>query len=149
MPIFAKMKKVATLLIRYFMLAAGIVLLLTVIVPHHHHEDGTPCIHMSDQDTHGHEVDGHATDPSHHHADCGGSGHTIVFNVNTSSGHSADNHTDCCLMPLVTLYDYTYPPRIDYATLAFYSDKAVYIESLHDTWIPAAVGLRAPPAVIG
>lgn len=136
-------------MIRFFMLAAGLVLLLTVIIPHHHHENGMPCIHWSDQDAPAHDAEGHDAAPAHGHADCGGSGHTIVFNANTQQGHTLDDLSACCLIPLITLYDYSYPPLIDYVSTAIYADKAIYIETLRDTWIPAAAGLRAPPAVIG
>ncbi len=142
------MKKSAQSMIRFFMLAAGLILLLTVVIPHHHHADGRPCIHLVDQDQH-EEHNNHDGMHPHPHSDCDCSGHTIAYTSGTQQGHSSEQGMPVPALPLFTLINSTSPLRAICITDAFYSDKAVYIESLHDTCIPGATGLRAPPPVIG
>ncbi|MDL2278402.1 hypothetical protein LJC57_07400 [Parabacteroides sp. OttesenSCG-928-G07] len=130
------------------MLLSGFILLFSVIVPHHHHEDGGICIHLFDQ-ADDHESDDHQHDSAHHQHDCDCSGHNIAFNTTILPGHSSEEDATLFLMPLYTLLEYVYPPEITVINSLFYSDRTVYIESLHDTWITVATGLRAPPVLVG
>ena len=56
-----------------------------------------------------------------------------------------DGDVDIHLMPLLVLFDYIYPPEPAFCGQLLDHENAPYIESLHDTWIVSASGLRAPP----
>ena len=45
----------------------------------------------------------------------------------------------------IFLIDYIYPPEPAFCGQLLDHENAPYIESLHDTWIVSASGLRAPP----
>ena len=59
--------------------------------------------------------------------------------------HVTDGNVNQFLFPLLVLFDYINPPAPVFYKLLFENDRAYYIESLHDTWIVSASGLRAPP----
>lgn len=125
------------------MLVSGCILLLTVVVPHHHHEDGMPCVFFWEDSNAAGEDNGEAEE--HHSCEC--NGHTIAFNSASLSKHASETHDNLSLLlfPLYTLFDYinpTLPLPGDKDTEA---GKALYAESLHSVWAPAAAGLRAPP----
>lgn len=135
------MRKDVKFEIRFFMLLSGFILLFSVIIPHHHHENGMTCIHIFSHHDH--------NDTHTHQHDCNCSGHTIVFNSSILPGHSSEQDIALLLMPLYTLIEYLHPPQETVLNSLFYSDRTVYVESLHDTWITVAAGLRAPPVFIG
>lgn len=122
-------------IIRYVLLLASLVMLISVVMPHHHHSSGMPCYKPL--------TEKHHTSNSH---GCGCEGHNLAF---FTSFHSAqtDLASSHCLFPLFVLYDYIYPPEPTFVEQLFGRERAVYIESLHDTWIATASGLRAPPVV--
>lgn len=123
----------------YVMLAVSIVMLLSVAIPHHHHRDGLPCYKsLFAESTH---HDGHGTPGSH---DCGCNGHNVALYTSIFT-QMTDGDASLHLFPLLVLFDYINPPVPVFYHLFFDSDRAFYIESLHDTWITAASGLRAPP----
>ena len=113
---------------QYVMLLVSIVMLISVVVPHHHHSNGL---------AHG----GHGSSESH---DCGCNGHNIALYTSIFS-HVTDGNVNQFLFPLLVLFDYINPPVPVFYKLLFENDRAYYIESLHDTWIVSASGLRAPP----
>lgn len=122
-------------IIRYVLLLASLVMLISVIAPHHHHSDGMPCYKSLTEAHHG----GGSHDP-------GCERHNLAF---FTSFHAAqiDLASSHFLFPLFILYDYVYPPAPTFTEQLFSREKNIYIESLHDTWIASASGLRAPPAV--
>ena len=118
------------------MLLVSIVMLISVVVPHHHHSNGLPCYKsLSAEAAHG----GHGSSESH---DCGCNGHNIAL---YTFSHVTDGNVNQFLFPLLVLFDYINPPVPVFYKLLFENDRAYYIESLHDTWIVSASGLRAPP----
>ena len=109
---------------QYVMLLVSIVMLISVVVPHHHHSNGLPCYKsLSAEAAHGHNI----------------ALYTSVFSQVT------DGNVNQFLFPLLVLFDYINPPVPVFYKLLFENDRAYYIESLHDTWITSASGLRAPP----
>ena len=107
------------------MLLVSIVMLMSVVVPHHHHSNGLPCYKsLSAEAAHG--------------------GHNIALYTSIFS-HVTDGNVNQFLFPLLVLFDYINPPVPVFYKLLFENDRAYYIESLHDTWIVSASGLRAPP----
>ena len=76
--------------------------------------------------------------PQHHHRD----GRTCYQSLTTEK---AQGDVDIHLMPLLVLFDYIYPPEPAFCGQLLDHENAPYIESLHDTWIVSASGLRAPP----
>lgn len=130
--------KAAQKIYRYVMLLVSIVMLMSVVVPHHHHSNGLPCYKsLSAEATH----DGHGSPKSH---DCGCNGHNVALYTSIFS-HTTDGDMSHHLFPLLVLFDYINPPVPVFYQLLFDSGRTFYIESLHDTWITAASGLRAPP----
>ena len=129
----AMLKKTKKYIIRYVMLLAGIVLLMSVIVPHHHHEDGFPCYKSLAESHHANTTHGCCCD-----------GHNIAF-FSSLQLHVTDMDANMHLFPLLVLFDYVNPPEPLLCDCSFHKESAVYIESLHDTWIVSASGLRAPP----
>ena len=80
--------------------------------------------------------------PNHMIADATG----ITSQLYTSIfSHVTDGNVNQFLFPLLVLFDYINPPVTVFYKLLFENDRACYIESLHDTWIVSASGLRAPP----
>lgn len=123
---------------QYVMLLVSIVMLMSVVVPHHHHSNGLPCYKsLSAEAAHG----GHRSSESH---DCGCNGHNIALYTSIFS-HVTDGNVNQFLFPLLVLFDYINPPVPVFYKLLFENDRAYYIESLYDTWIVSASGLRAPP----
>lgn len=122
-------------IIRYVLLLASLVMLISVIAPHHHHSNGMPCYKPLTEAHHGSDSHGPGCE-----------GHNPAF---FTSFHSAqiDLASSHCLFPLFILYDYVYPPAPSFTEQLFSREKNIYIESLHDTWIASASGLRAPPLV--
>ena len=116
------------------MLVASIIMLLSVVVPHHHHSNGMPCFKSLTEHN-------HKSSSSH---DCGCNGHNIALYTSIFS-HVTDGNVNQFLFPLLVLFDYINPPVPVFYKLLFENDRAYYIESLHDTWIVSASGLRAPP----
>lgn len=121
------------------MLVASIFMLLSVIIPHHHHKDGVPCYtslvaEASNGDHSGSE--GH---------DCGCNGHNVAL-FSSLQLHVMNTDASHFLFPLLTLFAYIYPTEPAFAGQPYDQNNAVYIESLHDTWISSASGLRAPPS---
>ena len=125
-------------IIRYVMLVASIVMLLSVVVPHHHHSNGMPCFKSLTTDTHSHK-----SASSH---DCGCNGHNLALFTSLLS-HASDLYVSHLLFPLQVLFDYINPPEPAFCGQLFDRGRAFYIESLHDTWITCASGLRAPPVL--
>lgn len=121
--------------IRYVLLLASLVMLISVILPHHHHSNGMPCCKPL---TEAH----HATNS--HSQGCEGHNLASFTSFHSEQTDLASLHY---LFPLFILYDYIYPPQPAFVEQLFGRERAVYIESLHDTWIAAASGLRAPPLV--
>lgn len=119
------------------MLMAAILSLLSVVIPHHHHRDGMPCYQSLTAE---HAQGDHGADPH----DCGCDGHNLAF-FDTAASHCTDGDVDIHLIPLLTLFNYIYPPEPAFHGQFFEREYAPYIESLHDTWIASATGLRAPP----
>lgn len=123
---------------QYVMLVASIVVLLSVVMPHHHHPNGAPCYKsLTTEATH----DGHSNPESH---DCGCNGHNVALYTSVLS-HVTGGDVSLFLFPLLVLFDYIYPPELDFCGHLFVFEQAVYLESIHDTWISSASGLRAPP----
>lgn len=120
-------------IIHYVMLLATMVMLLSVILPHHHHGNGMPCYKSL--------TTAHQPGDSH---DCGCEGHGLFF-LNASQSVVADADAGPYLVPLLVLFDYIYPPEPAFYVQLWSREKAVYIESLHDTWIASASGRRGPP----
>ncbi len=121
-------------IIRYMMVVAGFIVLLSVVLPHHHHSNGLPCFSP-------------LTEHSHHHDandDCSSNGHSIAL-FSSMLSQVTDVAIDQILSPLLVLFDYINPPASTFLTQAFERSRAFYIESLHDSWIAAIGGLRAPP----
>lgn len=135
---FASMReRMKQRVIQYVVLMAGILALLSVVIPHHHHRDGTPCYQsLTSENAHG--------DKSADTHDCGCDGHNLAF-FNTHTSHATDGDVDLHLIPLFVLFDYIYPPEPAFRERSLNRENARYIESLHDTWIVNAAGLRAPP----
>lgn len=123
---------------QYVMLLVSIVVLWSVVMPHHHHSDGLPCYQsLVEEAAH----DGHNGSESH---DCGCNGHNVALYTSFFS-HMTDGNIHLHLFPLLVLFDYINPPVPVFYKLLFEQDRTYYIESLHDTWIASASGLRAPP----
>ncbi|WP_227472007.1 DUF6769 family protein [Parabacteroides bouchesdurhonensis] len=120
-------------IIRYMMLLAGIIVLVSVIVPHHHHEDGFPCYKPLAESHHANKAHGCCCD-----------GHNLAF-FSSLHLHVSSVDANMHLYPLAVLFDYINPPMPVFCESMFERESAVYIESLHDTWIVSASGLRAPP----
>lgn len=121
------------------MLIASIFILLSVVFPHHHHEDGAPCYgSLATEASHG----DHSGADKH---DCGCNGHNAAL-YSSHQLHATDIDASHFLIPLLTLFAYNYPPEPAFAGHFFDPNNAFYIESLHDTWISSASGLRAPPS---
>lgn len=124
-------------IVQYVVLMAGIVMLLSVVIPHHHHRDGTPCyLSLTTETTH--------SDKSADTHDCGCDGHNLAY-FSSLTSHATDGDTHLYLMPLLVLFDYIYPPEPAFYEQRLNWDKTPYVESLRDTWIAGAMGLRAPP----
>lgn len=118
------------------MLVAGCILLLNVVIPHHHHEGGVPCIFfMCNHDDNEEEQE--------HSCDC--EGHTLAYYVQQNVAPGTVDPIRI-LIPLYTLFDLTYSPQIILPFTVSGSNRPIYTESLHDMWIPASAGLRAPPS---
>ena len=118
------------------MLIAGIIMLLSVIIPHHHHSNGLPCFKPLTEHS-------HKSASSH---DCGCNGHNVALFTSLLS-HATDVDASHLLFPLQVLFDYINPPEPAFCGQPFERSRAVYIESLHDSWITCASGLRAPPVL--
>lgn len=128
--------------VQYLMLLTGILVLLSVVMPHHHHSNGMPCYLVLAAEA---QADNsHAASEGH---DCDCSGHNPVF-TSSFELHATDGDVGQYLYPLLVLFDYMYPPEIAFHRLFFERERSVYIESLHDTWIARAAGLRAPPQLV-
>ena len=123
-------------IIRYVMLIAGIIMLLSVIIPHHHHSNGLPCFKSLTEHS-------HKSASSH---DCGCNGHNVALFTSLLS-HATDVDASHLLFPLQVLFDYINPPEPAFCGQPFERSRAFYIESLHDSWITCASGLRAPPVL--
>ena len=123
-------------IIRYVMLIAGIIMLLSVIIPHHHHSNGLPCFKPLTEHS-------HKSASSH---DCGCNGHNVALFTSLLS-HATDVDASHLLFPLQVLFDYINPPEPAFCGPPFERSRAFYIESLHDSWITCASGLRAPPVL--
>lgn len=124
---------------QYVMLLVSIVVLWSVVMPHHHHSDGLPCYQsLVEEAAH----DGHNGGSESH--DCGCNGHNVALYTSLFS-HMTDGNIHQHLFPLLVLFDYINPPVPVSYKLLFEQDRTYYIESLHDTWIASASGLRAPP----
>ena len=123
-------------IIRYVMLIAGIIMLLSVIIPHHHHSNGLPCFKPLTEHS-------HKSASSH---DCGCNGHNVALFTSLLS-HATDVDASHLLFPLQVLFDYINPPEPAFFFFFFERSRAFYIESLHDSWITCASGLRAPPVL--
>ncbi len=124
-------------IVRYVVLMAGILALLSVVLPHHHHRNGMPCyLSLTAELAHG--------DKSADTHDCGCDGHNLAY-FNASVSHVTDGGVNTHLMPLLVLFNYIYPPEPMFCGQFLDPRFALYIESLHDTWIVSATGLRAPP----
>jgi hypothetical protein len=126
-------------IIQYFMLLVSIVLLFSVVIPHHHHDDGMPCyksLFSANSYCHSQE------DSDSH--DCGCNGHNVALYTSLFV-HIDNSDVHPFLFPLLILFDYINPPEPSLSKLLVDKERAFYIESLHDTWIKAASGLRAPP----
>lgn len=121
------------------MLVASIFMLLSVVLPHHHHSDGAPCYKLLTTEA---SSGDHSGAEDH---DCGCNGHNIAT-FSSHQLHVMDVDANHYLVPLLTLFAYIYPPEPAFAGQFFDCSTAVYIESLHDTWISSASGLRAPPS---
>lgn len=131
-------KRVKKTVVQYVMLMAGILMLLSVVIPHHHHSDGLACYKfMTTESAAG------SADEAH---DCDCTGHNLAFNSSIQS-HITDGDAGQYLFPLLVLFDYVSPSGWVAQGLLFDSDETVYRESLHDTWIVRATGLRAPPVL--
>ncbi|RHJ83558.1 hypothetical protein DW103_06785 [Parabacteroides sp. AM08-6] len=120
------------------MLVASIVMLLSVIIPHHHHSNGLPCYKSLATEV----PDGGHNHPQSH--DCGCSGHNVALYTSILS-HATDSDISQHLFPLLVLFDYINPPEPVFCQQLFENEQDIYIESMHDTWISTASGLRAPP----
>lgn len=120
-------------IVRYVMLLVGVVMMLSVIIPHHHHRDGVPCYKPLTEAHHSHDSHG-----------CGCEGHGLFF-LNVSQSIVANADAGPYLFPLLILFNYIYPPEPAFYEQLWNREKAVYIESLHDTWIASASGRRGPP----
>lgn len=118
------------------MLIAGIIMLLSVIIPHHHHSNGLPCFKPLTEHS-------HKSASSH---DCGCNGHNVSLFTSLLS-HATDVDASHLLFPLQVLFDYINPPEPAFCGQPFERSRAFYIESLHDSWITCASGLRAPPVL--
>ena len=129
-------EKMKQRVVQYVVLMAGILALLSVVIPHHHHRDGMPCYQSLTEQAHG--------DKSTDTHDCGCDGHNLAY-FSTHIFHFMDGDVDIHLMPLLVLFDYIYPPEPAFCGQLLDHENAPYIESLHDTWIVSASGLRAPP----
>ena len=118
------------------MLIAGIIMLLSVIIPHHHHSNGLSCFKSLTEHS-------HKSASSH---DCGCNGHNVALFTSMLS-HATDVDASHLLFPLQVLFDYINPPEPAFCGQPFERSRAFYIESLHDSWITCASGLRAPPVL--
>ena len=136
--IFAAVMKVKEKIVRYVMLVASILMLLSVVVPHHHHSNGMPCFKSLTTGMHDHKS------ASTH--DCGCNGHNLALFTSLLS-HASDLNVSHLLFPLQVLFDYINPPELAFCGQTFDRGRAFYIESLHDSWIVCASGLRAPPVL--
>ena len=113
---------------------AGVVVLLSVVVPHHHHRDGMPC--------YGFLTERHAQEDANTH-DCGCEEHNLAY-VNMQ-GTASDGDSHLFLTPLLILFSYIYPLEPMFYGLRIDHETVPYLESVRDTWIVDAIGLRAPP----
>lgn len=132
-----KKERIAT----YVSLIASLLLLLSVVVPHHHHADGMPCYHWLTELTD--EDDADSSDTTHSAAahDCGCLGHNQALFSSVEQHAASDLH----LIPLFILFNCIHAFEAVALPLPFEREQAFYIESLHDSWIAKASGLRAPP----
>lgn len=130
-------RKIGQQIMRYVVLMASLLVLLSVVIPHHHHRDGMPCYKsLATEQEHGDQsADTHT---------CACNGHNLAY-FNAHASYFAGGDVDSHLMPLLILFDYIYPPEVNLVGQWSSKENAPYIESLHDTWIVSATGLRAPP----
>ncbi len=103
---------------------------------HHHHSNGLPCFKPLTEHS-------HKSASSH---DCGCNGHNVALFTSLLS-HATDVDASHLLFPLQVLFDYINPPEPAFCGQPFERSRAFYIESLHDSWITCASGLRAPPVL--
>lgn len=120
------------------MLMTSILMLLSVVIPHHHHSNEIPCYKSLATEA---TDNGHSQDDTH---SCCCNGHNMFF-FNLLQSHTTDADVDLYLFPLLVLFDYINPPTLAFCKQLVECNRVFYIESLHDTWIVCASGLRAPP----
>lgn len=122
-------------IVRYAMLMVSIMMLFSVIIPHHHHSNGLPCYTF---------VTEQGSDNHDNTSDTACNGHNIALYTSVLT-HATDGDVVQYLFPLLVVFDYINPPDPDFCRQLAKRDRTFYIESLHDTWIASASGLRAPP----
>lgn len=132
-------EKIAT----YISLVASVLVLLSVVIPHHHHDDGTPCYRWLAEavaDTGGSSSSENSHTQHSHGGACLGHNQALF----SSEEHHAVS--DAHFYPLLVLFDFIDLQKI-FAVMspAYGRERTFYIESLHDSWIAKASGLRAPP----
>lgn len=127
-------EKVGNRIIRYVLLMAGILMLLSVMVPHHHHADGSPCYKPLTERS------------AHNNTDSGVPGDCSCDSHNLFLLHSA-NDIGPHLFPHLVLFEHFNASDDHLYQWLLRHERPVYIESLHDSWIARATGLRAPPRI--
>ncbi len=126
--------KVGNRIIRYVLLMAGLLMLLSVMIPHHHHADGSAC-YMPLTEAMAHDnADRGAT------GDCSCDSHNLflLYSLSDIGPH---------LFPLLVLFDHFNTSDDHLFHWLLRPERPIYVESLHDSWIARATGLRAPPRV--
>lgn len=138
--IFAHMRN--KLHIKLFLLFVSMVLVAMPAIPHHHHGTGVVC--MKDDLKETDCCDAHH---SHHHQEddpCCTEGCVTHFKASTPTVDL--DHVQPLYVYVDTLFTL---PLLRFLTQLTEKDapplRAVYVESLHGTYIARAAGLRAPP----
>lgn len=126
------------------LLFISMMVLMVPVIPHHHHTDGMICMKKNitaDCCEHSHHT------PADDHSCCNTTGCIATHFVQQApQSDNAGSHPD--IPRVITLL---IEPLINFPSLSesdARSRKYIYQETLHDTFVIRATGLRAPPSLL-